>query len=126
MKQTIVPCAVLVALLGSILWNAHAIDTRIERWCALVTEAQERAEAGDWNGAREKLDAAQQAWRTAQTYFHIVMVHDELDELESRFAAAEGYAEREDDTEFRVSCAQLLTQLMILTEMQDISLRNIL
>ena len=126
MKQVIVPCAVLLALLSGILWNARIVDAQTERWCALVTQARESAEKNDWNGAREKLDDACEAWSASQTYFHIVMVHDELDELESLFAAAQSFAEQEDEGEFRASAAQLLAQLRILAEMQEISVRNIL
>ena len=50
----------------------------------------------------------------------------ELDAAEALFAVSHSFAESEDGAEFRANTAELLTQLRLLNEMEEISIKNIL
>ena len=65
-------------------------------------------------------------WGARQSYFHIVTVHAELDEVEALFAKSRSFALERDEAEFRANTAELITQLRLLAEMQEISVKNIL
>ena len=49
-----------------------------------------------------------------------------LDAAEALFAVSHSFAESEDGAEFRANTAELLTQLRLLNEMEEISIKNIL
>ena len=52
--------------------------------------------------------------------------HDELNEVESLLARADSFAFEQDEGEFRACVAELKSQLLVLSEMQEISIQNIL
>ena len=106
--------------------NARYVSKRVDGWCAGVEAALAAAEAEDWEGAREALGAVYASWDARQTYFHIMVEHAELDAAEALFAVSHSFAESEDGAEFRANTAELLTQLRLLDEMEEISIKNIL
>ena len=121
------PSEVLLALLfGGAMANARYVSKSVDGWCAGVEAALAAAEAEDWEGAREALGAVYASWDARQTYFHIMVEHAELDAAEALFAVSHSFAESEDGAEFRANTAELLTQLRLLDEMEEISIKNIL
>ena len=56
----------------------------------------------------------------------IILQHDELNEVESLLARADSFAFEQDEAEFRACVAELQSQLRVLSEMQEISIPNIL
>ena len=113
-------------LFGGAMANARYVSKSVDGWCAGVEAALAAAEAEDWEGAREALGAVYASWDARQTYFHIMVEHAELDAAEALFAVSHSFAESEDGAEFRANTAELLTQLRLLDEMEEISIKNIL
>ena len=72
------------------------------------------------------LSALHESWDAHATYFHIILQHDELNEVESLLARADSFAFEQDEGEFRACVAELKSQLLVLSEMQEISIQNIL
>ena len=98
------------------MWTAGA-----RAWKPLLLPPRRRT-----GGAREALGAVYTSWDARQTYFHIMVEHAELDAAEALFAVSHSFAESEDGAEFRANTAELLTQLRLLDEMEEISIKNIL
>ena len=113
-------------LFGGAMANARYVSKSVDGWCAGVEASLAAAEAEDWEGAREALGAVYASWDARQTYFHIMVEHAELDAAEALFAVSHSFAESEDGAEFRANTAELLTQLRLLNEMEEISIKNIL
>ena len=113
-------------LFGGAMANARYVSKSVVGWCAGVEASLAAAEAEDWEGAREALGAVYASWDARQTYFHIMVEHAELDAAEALFAVSHSFAESEDGAEFRANTAELLTQLRLLDEMEEISIKNIL
>ena len=126
MKHWLSPLLVLALLLGASLWNARTVAQSVEGWCAALETTLPAAEAEDWDTVRETLGRVYDAWNARQTYFHIMVEHAELDAAEALFAVSRSFAESEDGAEFRANTAELLTQLRLLDEMEEISIKNIL
>ena len=116
----------LALLFGGAMANARYVSKSVVGWCAGVEASLAAAEAEDWEGAREALGAVYASWDARQTYFHIMVEHAELDAAEALFAVSHSFAESEDGAEFRANTAELLTQLRLLDEMEEISIKNIL
>ena len=126
MRHWLSPLLVLVLLFGGAMANARYVSKSVVGWCAGVEASLAAAEAEDWEGAREALGAVYASWDARQTYFHIMVEHAELDAAEALFAVSHSFAESEDGAEFRANTAELLTQLRLLDEMEEISIKNIL
>ncbi|MBQ7713659.1 MAG: DUF4363 family protein [Oscillospiraceae bacterium] len=126
MKYFWIPAAVLALLLGASLWNAAAMDAAVTPWRAALTDAQDAAARGNWDGAARIVRETREAWEAKHAYFHIVTAHDELDAADELFAAAEGFAAERDEPEFRVAAAQLDVQLRVVAEMQRLTVKNVL
>ena len=80
----------------------------------------------NWDSVRDDLSALHESWDAHATYFHIILQHDELNEVESLLARADSFAFEQDEGEFRACVAELKSQLLVLSEMQEISIQNIL
>ena len=124
-----IPFLLLLALFGATLVNAAVADRLVEDWCTELDQLQSTAQAEDWDSVRADLAALHQGWDRHATYFHIILQHDELNEVESLLARADSFAFEQDEGEVeavRACVAELQSQLLVLSEMQEISIRNIL
>ena len=121
-----IPFLLLLALFGATLVNAAVADRLVEDWCTELDQLQSTAQAEDWDSVRTDLAAFHQGWDRHATYFHIILQHDELNEVESLLARADSFAFEQDEGEFRACVAELKSQLLVLSEMQEISIQNIL
>ena len=121
-----IPFLLLLALFSATLVNAAVAGRLVEDWCTELDQLQNTAQAEDWDSVRADLAAFHQGWDRHATYFHIILQHDELNEVESLLARADSFALEQDEGEFRECVAELQSQLRVLSEMQEISIRNIL
>ena len=121
-----IPFLLLLALFSATLVNAAVADRLVEDWCTELDQLQSTAQAEDWDSVRADLAALHQGWDRHATYFHIILQHDELNEVESLLARADSFAFEQDEGEFRACVAELKSQLLVLSEMQEISIQNIL
>ena len=104
-----IPFCLLLALFGAALLNAAVADG-----------------LENWDSVRDDLSALHESWDAHATYFHIILQHDELNEVESLLARADSFTFEQDEAEFRACVAELQSQLRVLSEMQEISIPNIL
>ena len=121
-----IPFLLLLALFSATLANAAVADRLVEDWCTELDQLQSTAQAEDWDSVRDDLSALHESWDAHATYFHIILQHDELNEVESLLARADSFAFEQDEGEFRACVAELKSQLLVLSEMQEISIQNIL
>lgn len=126
MKALYIPTAILVAILGFSLWAGRYVELRTGHWIALLEETDAAAMDEDWQEAEQRLERAYADWDSSQAFFHTIMEHDELDEAESLFAGAFAVCQQQDDADFHLLLAQLMVQLRMLSEMQGISIQNVL
>jgi len=131
MKPFFLSASLLILTLVFCLWNADTVTRKTQALEEFVSSAQTCAESGDMSGAGKYIDKAYDYWLGEQTYFHIVMQHDALDSAESLFCrlralGTEVNDEESDDAEFCSDAAELLSQLRLLRELEEISIKNIL
>lgn len=121
-----IPFFLLLSLLFASLANAYASGHYVEAWCREISAIQDAAQEENWEKVREQLGALHECWDERAAYFHIILQHDELNEVESLLARARSFAIEQDEGEFRACAAELQSQLRVLSEMQEISIKNIL
>ena len=121
-----IPFLLLLALFSATLVNACAADRIVESWCVSLDDLQRSAQAEDWSAVRDSLAALHESWDSRTAYFHIVLQHDVLNEVEALLAKADIFAAEQDEEELRACIAELRSQLLVLSEIQEISIKNIL
>ena len=121
-----IPFLLLLALFSATLVNAYAADRIVESWCVSLDDLQRSAQAEDWPAVRDSLAALHESWDARSAYFHIVLQHDVLNEVEALLAKADIFAAEQDEEELRACIAELRSQLLVLSEIQEISIKNIL
>ena len=126
MKNFYIPVGILAVILGFSLWAGRYVELRTEHWTALLEQADREGRLENWNSARDQMDQIYEDWQSSQTFFHIIMDHEELDHAEELFAGAFAVCREEDDADFHQLLAQLMEQLSLLSETQQTSIKNIL
>ena len=126
MKNFYIPVGILVLILGFSLWTGRYVELRTEHWTALLEQADQEGRLENWNSARDQMDRIYEDWQSSQTFFHIIMDHEELDSAEDLFAGAFAMCREEDDADFHQLLAQLMKRLELLSETQQASVKNIL
>ena len=126
MKNFYIPVGILAVILGFSLWSGRYVEQRTDHWNTLLEQADEEGRQERWEEAREQMDRLYGDWQGSQTFFHIIMDHEELDKAEELFAVAFAVCREEDDADFHQFLAQLMQQLKLLAETQQSSIKNIL
>ena len=125
-RGLLIPAAALGAVLAFCLWNGGAIASRTARWRAQLEEADRLARAEEWEDAAAAIRESYADWTAGQTYLHIVASHDAVDGAEAMYHRALAFAESREGSELRAELAGLRDQLRALSEMEELSLRNVL
>ena len=121
-----IPFLLLLALFSATLLNAAVADGLVQGWCAQLDDLQDTAQAEDWPAVHDSLAALHESWDKHTAYFHIVLQHDVLNDVEALLAKADIFAAEQDEEELRACIAELRSQLLVLSEIQKISVKNIL
>jgi len=117
---------VLAALLALSLLNSAYLSRCCAQWNSQLTEIDRYVQQEDWHTVSEKLDSFTVSWQKRQTYLHIVIEHRELDNAQALIEKSLVLAQEEDAPEFRVNNAELLSQITLLDEMEQLSIKNVL
>jgi len=125
-KNFYIPVGILAVILGFSLWSGRYVELRTDHWNALLEQADREGRLENWDSAQEQMDRIYEDWQSSQTFFHIIMDHEELDKAEDLFAGAFAVCGEEDDADFHQLLAQLRQELAMLAETQQASIRNIL
>ena len=126
MRAFYIPAAVLAAILAFSLWTGRYVQGSAERWTAELSESGQAARRENWAAAADRLDSVYSGWLDNQGFFHTIMDHAELDEVEELFAGALAVCQEQDEPDFHTLLSQLSARLEMLSETQRVSLRNIL
>lgn len=127
MKRSLLPPIFVLAVLTVFsLWNIRHMAAETDRWRGQLQAADTLAQSGEWAETVDALWESYDDWSHSQTYLHIVSQHDAVDDAEAMYRRAIAFAETEALTELRAEISDLRDQLRLLSEMEALSIRNIL
>ena len=126
MKALFIPTGVLALILGFSLWTGRYVEIQTNQWLELLEAADLPAQENDWQLAEGRLRQVYGSWKSCQTFFHIIMDHDALDDAEESFAGAFAVCREAGSADFHMLLAQLAVQLELLAETQSVSIKNVL
>ena len=126
MKVFRIPCFVLLLLLTVCLFNSNAVSKRCHDWDTQIDTIDQCVQGQHWNTAAADLETLYEDWNTCQTWFHIVIEHSEIDNAEALLQRCRILCQEQDSVEFRATLADLRSQLILLDEMERVSIKNIM
>ena len=126
MKVLVLPLGAIAVILAFSLWAGSYVSARTGAWASQLSAADDSAQQERWEEAENAIQQGYDDWNSRQTFLHIVMEHEELDEAESLFAAAFAACSLRDAPDFQATLAQLISQMSLLAETQQVSIKNIL
>lgn len=126
MRRIWIAVTMLAAITALSVWWVQEAEAFTGQAASYVEQAQQSAQEGDMDAAHLQIQRAQQVWDLRRGLYGAMMRHQEADEITMDFAAAEVNAGLERREEFLVLCAQLLTELHHIADMERPRLYNIL
>lgn len=118
--------ALLVLILTFSLWSSSSISADTRRWRQQLDQADTLAQQENWPAAAEVLSGSYRDWTARQGKLHILLRHDAINDAEAMYLRAMAFAATEEPREFRAELADLRSQLRLLAELEQLSLKNVL
>ena len=119
----------LIALLA-VLSGVHTIHLGrfTDRLTALLCQAQEQVEHGDWDSATQLTRQAKEQWMEHEGYLYVTLRHADIDAVLVSFDEALAFLQGSEHqpAEYAAVNARLLTQLALLVEAELPTLTNLL
>lgn len=127
MRRLFVSAAVLAALFGLSLFSSHRLSALTEQLNALLREAEICVLYEDWDAAADKTEAALDLWLKQETYLHTTLQHKDTDQILLNFhEVRQLLSTQEAGGEYFAANAQLITRIELLSEMEQLNLKNLL
>ena len=125
-KALLAPAATLVLLFSLSLLNGATIQKETARWSSQLQQAVHFIQSENWNAKETAIQTSYEDWRVKQTYLHIVLEHEAIDNAEAMYQRAFAFTSAKDSQELQAELADLIHQLTLLSEMERLSIKNIL
>ena len=126
MKHLWIAAAILFGLLVSTLCNSLYLGSIIDDYEQQLTRAQELAAQGKWDESERITRQVYTDWEGRDFYFHALLRHEDIDEVRLTFHEVQEYLKLEETDQYNAASAKLITQLGLLAEMEQLTLKNIL
>ena len=125
-KALLAPAATLVLLFSLSPLNVATIQKETARLSSQLQQAVHFIQTENWNAIETAIQTSYEDWRVKQTYLHIVLEHEAIDNAEAMYQRAFAFTSAKDSQELQAELADLLHQLTLLSEMERLSIKNIL
>lgn len=126
MKRLWIACGILAVLFAATLYNASYLDRLTASLADQLTQAEAYAEAGDWTEAARLTEGAFDEWESHTLYLHVLLRHADTDDVNSSFQEVGEFITCQEGGEYSAANARLITQIRLLYEAEQLSLKNIL
>ena len=126
MKRLAVSYTILLLLLALSLVSGWYIDTLCDNYIQQLKSAQQLAEQDDWPQARAITQAVFQDWTGRNFLLHTLLRHNDTDQILLSFRSTTEYLLLEEMDQYAAANATLVTQLELLAEMEQPTLKNVL
>ena len=126
MKHLWIASAILLGLLVSTQGNSLYLGNIIDGYEQQLTQAHELASQGKWDESERITQQVYADWEGHDFYFHSLLRHVDIDEVRLTFHEVQEYLKLEEADQYNAANAKLITQLGLLAEMEQLTLKNVL
>lgn len=125
MKRLWIALALLGAIFAGTLIHVRSLHRFTDSLAAQLDQAEEQAEAENWAEARALTVQAQDAWAQRDVYLHVLLRHADTDAIYAGFRETLALLDSREYGEYAAANARLLTQIELLYEAEQLTLKNI-
>ena len=126
MKRVWIAVGLLLTILAGTLTHSFYIASFTRDLSLLLEAAETEAEQGAWDKAEELTQTAHKKWDERSTYLHITLRHTETDEVYTGFREVAEFIQCRETGEYSAANARLIAKLELLTEAEQLTLKNVL
>lgn len=126
MKKLWLAALALALIFLLTLINAAAIHDRTDVLADALRQAEAAALSGDWDTAMKLTRQAQEQWQEDAGYFYLVLRHSDTDAVHTGFQETLAQLGQKETAEYAAANARLTAQLLLLADMEALTLKNIL
>lgn len=126
MKRVWIAAGLLLAILAGTLAHSFYLSGFTKELTTLLAQAEEHAETGNWATASEYNHQANQLWAEKELYLHLLLRHQDADEIYMSFHEVSEFLECREAGEYSAANAKLIAHLNLLAEAEQLTLKNIL
>ena len=125
MKRLWIALALLAAIFTGTLFHIRSLHGFTDTLSTLLEQADELAAAEDWDQARDLTVQAKDAWADRDVYLHVLLRHADTDTIYAGFRETLALLDSREYGEYSASNARLVTQIELLYEAEQLTLKNI-
>ena len=126
MKRLLIAAGLLLFMLAGCLLNAWYSQKLTRDMIQDLQQARQAAQEEDWERAEAITLLAYERWNSQHFYLHVVMRHSDTDQILRDFRSVLQYLEIQEMDQYTAANVDLITQLELLSEMEQASLVNVL
>ena len=126
MKRIWICCGILAFLFLGALGNSFYLHRLSETMVDTLLQAQAAAEEEHWDRAASLTAEVESQWSSHAKYLYIMMRHNEADDVTIGLQEVQQLLRWGENAEYTSANARLITQIQLLTEMEELSIENLL
>ena len=126
MRRLWIAVAFLAAVFAATLVNSHYLKTFSTELTSLLTQAESLAGRGEWSEAESLTQQALASWEEHDLYLYTMLRHSDTDQVHTGFQEVLEFIRCEEGGEYSAANARLVSQIELLYEMEEFSLKNLL
>ena len=125
MKRLWIALALLAALLWGTLLHTWSLRGFTQGLTHTLEQAQELTRADRWEEAQALTEKALQTWRGRDVYLHVLLRHGDTDQIYAGFQEVLALLDSGEYGEYAAANARLITQIELLSEAEQLTLKNV-
>lgn len=126
MSRCYVAIFTLVLIFACSTATSHWSTTLTQSYSAQLEQAQTLSREENWEEAGNITQAVYDHWNSQSFWLYVLLRHSDIDKISLCFQTVCQYLEQQDVEPYVANNAQLITQLQLLSEMEQLSWENIL
>ena len=126
MKRLWIALAIMGAILGLTLLHTRSLYTFTDGLTGRLEQAQALAREDAWDQAAELTRSALESWRAQDVRLHVLLRHADTDAIYAGFQEVLALLDSREYGEYAAANAKLVCQLELLSEAEQLTLKNVL
>lgn len=126
MKRFWIALLLLGAIFTGTLFHIRSLHGFTDTLAGLLEQADELAAAEQWEQARTLTDQAKDTWADRDVYLHVLLRHADTDSIYAGFRETLALLDSREYGEYAAANARLFTQIQLLYEAEQLTLKNLL
>lgn len=126
MKRLWIALGLLAAILALTLYHTQTLQQFTGRLTGQLEEAAQLAQQEHWDQASQLTQTALDVWENQDVRLHVLLRHADTDQIHAGFQEVLALLDSREYGEYAAANARLISQLKLLSEAEQLTLKNIL